>query len=193
MAFVAPLFTAISGTVGAAGGGLGSFLSAGAGILSTIGAVGQANYQAQVARNNAEIAKKNAELASDQSQQQQVQSDQETAALIGSQEAIQGASGLSISGATQLRTRRSAARLGRQDAINIREQGASEIQNLLQQSENFKGEARSQRAAAAGALLGGIFDVGSSLVGGATSVKNPKRVTGVAQVRLRNDLRRARV
>lgn len=191
MAFVAPLFSAIGGAISS--GGIGTLLSVGSGVLSTVGAVGAANYQAQVAKNNAIIAEKNAQLASDQSQNQQLQNDQEVAALIGSQEAIQGASGLSISGATQLRTRRSAARLGRQDSINIREQGASEVQNLLQQGENFRAEARSQKSTALGAMLGGAFDIGSSLVGGATSVRNPRRITGVAQTRLRNDLRRARV
>lgn len=191
MAFVAPLFSAIGGAFSS--GGIGSFLSAGSSILGTIGAVGAANYQAQVAKNNAIIAERNARLASDQSQNQQLQSDQEVAALIGSQEAVQGASGLSIGGASQLRTRRSAARLGRQDALNIREQGSSEIQNLLQQSENFRAEARSQKSAALGAMIGGAFDAGSSLVGGASSVRNPRRITGFAQTRIRNDLRRARV
>jgi hypothetical protein len=178
MSFLAPLATVFGGASASGGIGLGSLLSAGSSVLGTISAVGAARYQAGVARNNAEIAKQNAQRASDQAQQEQVQQDQQTLALIGEQEAIQGASGLSISGASQLRTRRTAQRLGRQDALNIRQQGDNEIRNLLQESENFKAEARAQSSAATGALIGGIFDVGSSLVGGSTSVRDPSRVTG---------------
>lgn len=168
----------IGGSTASGGIGLGSLLSAGSSILGTIGAVGAANYQAQVAKNNAVIAEQNAQKASDSSQKDQLASDQQTAALVGEQEAIQGASGLSIGGASQLRTRRTAQRLGRTDAINIREQGNTEIQQFLQQGENFRAEARSQKSAATGALIGGALNLGSSLIGGSKSVKSPNRITG---------------
>jgi hypothetical protein len=169
-------------------GGLsaGTLLSAGSGILGTISAVGQANYQSQVAANNAKIAQENARKASDQSQQQQVQADQETAALVGSQEAIQGASGLSVSGASQLRTRRTALRLGRTDAMNIRQQGNSTIQGYLQESANQTAEAKSQKSSIPGIILGGMLDTASSLVGGSSSVKSPNRITNTQRnVRLK--------
>lgn len=200
MAFLAPLAGVFGGGAAAGGGlGLGSILSAGSSILGTIGAIGSANYQAQVAKNNAKIAEENARNASQASQTEQQQNDQQTLALVGEQEAIQGASGLSVSGGSQLRTRRSAQRLGRQDSINIRTQGQSEVRNLLQQAENFRGEARAQKSAAFGSAIGGIFDVGASLVGGARSVRSANRITASSstasrpQVRIRTDLRRARV
>jgi len=198
MAFLAPLAGVFGGGAAAGGGiGLGSIISAGAGLVSTIGAIGSANYQAQVAKNNAKIAEENARNASQASQQEQLANDQQTLALIGEQEAIQGASGLSVTGGSQLRTRRSAQRLGRQDSINIRTEGQSEVRNLLQQAENFRGEARAQKSAAFGSAIGGIFDIGSSLVGGARSVRSANRITGTTttrpQVRIRTDLRRARV
>jgi hypothetical protein len=192
MAFVAPLFTAVSGALGGSAG-IGSLLGGVGTIFSTIGAVGAANYQAQVAKNNAAIAERNAAQASDAAQNEQIQSDQQTAALIGEQEAIQGGSGLALTGASQLRTRRTAQRLGRQDALNIRTSGDNEIGQFLQQAENFRGEARSQKAAATGAMIGGALDFGSSLIGGAKSTKSANRITGGAQIRLRNDLRSARV
>lgn len=184
MSFVVPLFTAIgSGISSAAGGlaslasgGLGTALSAGSAILGTVSAIGASNYQAQVAQNNAKLAEQNAALASDQTQQEQVESDRQTAALIGEQEAIQGASGLR--GASQIRTRRSANRLGRQDALNIREAGSRQIQSFLQDAENFRGEARSAKANARASLVSGFFDVGSSLIGGASTTRARSRITG---------------
>lgn len=175
----------LGGSSASGGIGLGSLLSVGSTVLSTVGAVGAANYQAQVAKNNAVIADQNAQKASDAAQQEQLASDQQTAALVGEQEAIQGASGLSINGASQLRTRRTAQRLGRTDAINIRNQGNTEIQQFLQQGENFRAEARSQKATATGALIGGAFDIGSSLIGGSKSVRSPNRITGGKTSRLK--------
>lgn len=173
MAFLAPIGAAIGGAFSQIG--IGTALSAGASVLGTISAVGASNYQAKVAANNAMIAEQNAEQASDRSQNEQLEADRETAALIGQQEAIQGASGLT--GASQLRTRRSAQRLGRQDAENIRLGGDREIQNFRQQAENFRAEGRAAKTQGRGAILGGIFDVGSSLIGGAKGSRNANRIT----------------
>lgn len=180
MAFVAPLVTGLGSALGGTSLTAGSLLGAGASVLGTISTIGAANYQAGVANNNAKIAEANAQSASDKAQKDQLASDQQTAALIGEQEAAQGASGLSVNGASQLRTRRSAQRLGRQDAESIRAQGDSNIQSYMQQAENYRAEASSQKASATGALIGGVFDAGSSLVGGAKSVKNSNRLRSVA-------------
>lgn len=173
MAFLAPIGAAISS--GFSSLGLGTALSVGSTVLGTVSAIGAANYQGKVAANNARIAEQNAVQASERSQNEQLEADRETAALLGEQEAIQGASGLT--GASQLRTRRSAQRLGRQDAENIRLGGDREIQNFRQQAENFRAEGRAAKAQRAGAILGGAFDIGSSLISGAKGSRNANRIT----------------
>lgn len=172
MSFVVPLFSAIGS--GLSNIGLGTALSVGSSVLGTVSAIGAANYQAGVARNNALIAEQNAMQASDRAQQEQVEADRETAALLGEQVAIQGASGLT--GASQLRTRRSANRLGQQDRENIRLGGDREIQNFRQQAENFRAEGRAAKSQATGALIGGIFDAGSSLISGAKGSRMANRL-----------------
>jgi hypothetical protein len=164
MAFIAPLLPA-----------LGTAFSVGSAVLGTVSAISQANYQAKVAENNAKIAAENAKLASDQAQNEQLNADKEAAALIGQQESIQGGSGLSIDGGSQLRTRRTANKLAEQDRFNIREAGNRQIQNFLQQSENFSSEASSYKAQAKGSLIAGFLDVGKSLVNSADKVRNPNR------------------
>ncbi len=179
MAFVAPLFAGIGSFLGGTGGTL---LTAGLGVAGAVasaaGARAQSSYQAQVAENNAKIAKQNASNASDAAQIQQIEQDNQTRAFIGSQETAQSASGLSLSGGSQLRTRRTAQILGAQDRQSIRDQGQSTIQNYLQQSENFTSEASSARAQGRGALLKGFFDATGSLISSATSIKNPGSITG---------------
>lgn len=174
MAFIPPLLAAAGSALSSAtAAGIGTALSVGSAVVGTIGAVGAANYQAQVAKNNAVIATKNAAAASDQAQTQQVQNDEQTAALVGQQEALQGGSGLS--GASQLRTKLTANKLGAQDSLNIRTAGDSNIQQYAQQAENFRADASADKADAAGSLIGGILGVGSSLVGGAKSTAKSNR------------------
>lgn len=180
MGFLAPI-AGLAGGLGGAGsilGGIGTLVSVGGALMGGIAARNQANYQAAVAKNNAAIAKKNAAQASDVAQQSQLENDRQVAALVGQQEAIQSASGLSTSSPSMLRTRRTANMLGRQDSINIREQGNSDIQNYLQQSENFKGEASAAKASGRASMIGAFFEAGSSLISGATSVRSPSRITG---------------
>lgn len=190
MGFLAPLGALFGVGGGAAAGGLGAAAGIGSGILGVVGTVvsvaaagaqaasakAQADYQAKVAQNNAIIAKKNAERSSDASQQQQVQQDMETRAFIGQQEAIQSGSGLSVSGGSQLRTRRSAARLGDVDRNNIREAGNTDIINYLQQSENFTSQASAAKAQGRGAILEGFLNASNSLISSASSVRSPGRV-----------------
>lgn len=181
MSFLAPIFAPIAGifgggaAAGASGGlGLGSILGAASSIVSTVAAVGAANYQADVAKNNAVIAKENAERASVAAQEEQLRNDQQVAALVGEQEAAQAATGLS--GASQLRTRRSTQRLGRIDSANIRSQGQENVRNFLQQSENFRGEASAARSQGLAAMFAGGIDLTRSLVGGASSTPMANRL-----------------
>lgn len=196
MTFLAPLLPALGGAGAASAGGIasgilgvvGTAVSVAGSIASAAGAKAQADYQAQVAKNNAVIAKKNAEAASTQAQQQQVSQDDQTRALIGQQEALQAGSGLSVSGASQLRTRRTAAKLGDVDRTNIREEGQTNIMNYLQQSANFTSQASAAKAQGRGAILGGFLDATSSLISGASSVSNPSRITGAKSNKARNNL-----
>lgn len=186
MSFLAAIPAALSSLVGGAGAATGAGLSAGS-VLSGIGtavsvvgsvlggvAANQAGqYQAAVAENNAAIAEQNMESASTAAQQQQLQSDNEIAAFIGSQEAQQSASGLSTTGRSQLLTRRSAARIGRLDAQNIRRQGEAEARNFAQQAADFRGEAGQAKRAGQFGLVKGILGAGSSLIGAASPTRSP--------------------
>lgn len=176
MAFLAP----IAGAVG--GGGLsgaasliGTLFSVAGGLMEASAARKAADYQAKVAENNAKIATENANRASQTAQEQQIQSDNEIAAFIGQQEAVQSASGLSTTGRSQLLTRKSAARLGRQDAANIIARGNQETRNFHQQSADFLNEANQARASGRAAATRGVLGAASglvSLVGNASPTKN---------------------
>jgi hypothetical protein len=173
MAFLAAIPSAIGSLFGGVSGGLGTALSAGSAVLGGLSALGTAQYQSQVAKNNAKIAEENATLAQQAAQAEQLRSDQEIAGLVGQQEAIQSASGLSTSGKSQFLTRRSTARIGRAQAGDIRAQGNMDTRNFLNQASSFRAEAKNARTAGLFGLASGILGAGTSLFGQGRATTSP--------------------
>lgn len=173
MAFLAAIPAAIGSFFSGAGGGVGAALSAGSALLGGISALGTASYQSQVAKNNAKIAEENAALAQQTAQAEQLRSDQEIAGLIGQQEAIQSASGLSTSGKSQFLTRRSTARIGRAQAGDIRAQGNLDTRNFLNQADSFRAEAKNAKTQGMFGLASGILGAGTSLFAQGRATSSP--------------------
>lgn len=145
--------------------------------LSIFGAIQQgraqdaaAQYQANVATVNAGIAEENAQRVQQTAAIEQLQQDNESAALFGAQEAGQSASGLSVKSGSFLATRRSARKLARQDALNIRQQGDVQAYGFRTDKANELASAEFSRAQGKSALASSYLDAASSFVGGATSV-----------------------
>jgi len=115
-----------------AAGGIGLGLS---GLSTVMGAVGgmsqgqaagrQADYTAQVARNNQIIAQQNAEYASQAGETQAQAQDLKNRATQGAIAASQSASGLSFDSPTLIDVREGAAQIGRLDIGAARHQAAS--------------------------------------------------------------------
>ncbi len=187
MAFLAAI-PAVLGSIGAATAGaasvastVGTVLSVGGSILGGISAMQQGNYQASVARQNASIAEENARRAVDRAQIQQQDTDRETAALIGTQESLQGASGLLVTGRSQMLTRKAAAEIGRQDALNVRQAGEVEAYGYKNEAASQIASASMARATGRMGLLSGFINAGTSLVNANNRVKNPERYTAGAR------------
>lgn len=153
-----------------------AFLSAIGAIASGVIGFAQASYQAKVADMNAQIARDNAGRAIQKSQIDQQSQDAQTAAMLGTQEALQAGSGISLNSETSRRIRRSSAVLGRLDALNVRQAGEIEKYNYLTQAANAEAEARMAQLGGVGSLLSGFINAGSSLVGN-TSIIGGARST----------------
>lgn len=167
-AAIGAIGSAISGAVGSIfSGGLGSVLGAAGSIVSGVAGMAAANYQAKVARMNAEISRDNAQRSIQEAQLRQIEQDNQTRALMGEQLAAQSASGLSLGGRSQMLTRKSAAQLGRKDALNVRYQGEVESTNYENQARGHEASAQMYKSQGINSLIGGFFDAGSSIIGGA--------------------------
>jgi hypothetical protein len=136
----------------------------------------QGQYQASVANMNADIAKDNAKRAIERASINAEDQDYQTKALLGEQESQQAASGVTLSGKSQILTRESARKLGRRDSLNIIQAGSVEAYNYRTQAANFKAEAEAAKISGISSLIGGIAGAAggmTSLVGGSSSTASP--------------------
>ena len=174
MAFI----PALAAGIGSAFGGAGGLLSAAGTIVSGISALAAGNYQKQVADMNARIAKDNAARALERGQIVQQETDNRTKAFLGQQEAVQSASGISLTSRSAIATRRTARELGRLDALNVRQAADVESYNYQVDAVNQKAQGQMAQQAGVGTLIGSFFKAGGSLVGGSSSTSNPQAITG---------------
>jgi len=159
--------TAAAGTAATAA----TLVTAGTAIVSGIASFQASNYQAAVAKANQFIVDSNAIRSIEESQLEQQEQDDLTAALLGSQTAKQGASGLAVGSTSFQQARSTGRRLGRLDALRIRDKGVVEAINFQNQSAFLGAEAKQTKIGGKLALLGSFLEAGS-LLGGSKSTSS---------------------
>jgi hypothetical protein len=156
-------------------------VSLGMSAASTImGAVGQANagaasaaqanYQAQLARNNQQIAEWNAQRALQQGQVAEQQQRFKTSQVIGSQRAALASQGGDVNSGSPLDIVGDSARAGEFDAQTIRNNAAMQAYGFRVQAANAGAQSELYRQSAANTMDALPFSIGSSLLGGASSL-----------------------
>jgi hypothetical protein len=131
-----------------------------------------ASYASQVARNNAIVAEQNAQYAITVGEGQAVQQGMKTGALIGTQKAKQGASGVDVNMGSPAAVRESTAELGRFDELTILSNAMQKAHAFRTQAMNFEAEAGLHSQRASYARTAGMIEGFSSLIGGASSVSD---------------------
>ncbi len=137
---------------------------------------------------NAEVATQNAERSLTKGAIDAQTNDNETAGLIGEQVVAQSASGITLSGKSQILTRAAARRVGAQDTANIINNSQVDAYGHKVEAANFKAEAKSAKISGVLGLVGSLAAAGgqlaemkasksasASMIGGSTSVANPSR------------------
>jgi hypothetical protein len=154
-------------------------LSAVGGIFSMFGAAqsgaGQEamyNYQAGVAKINAQIAQQNADYATAAGEVSAQTSGMGTRAQIGTEKTQQSASGLDVNSGSAVDVRASTAELGQHDEATIRANAARTAYGYQTQKTGFLASAAMDSMAASNTHTATDFAIGSSLLGGATSVSD---------------------
>jgi len=166
------------GAAAGAGGGIsfGSILGGIGTVVSAISQSNAANFQAAIDQQNADIANQNAIDTVAKSQEDQLALDLENAAIMDEQLALMGGSGISAgSGSSQLK-RKSAKKLARKDATNLRDAGNQQADNFKQQQANFLNSKTLSKKRASSALVGGFLKGATSILGSSKSFSGSSRI-----------------
>ena len=150
--------------------------STGMGVMSSIqqgkARQAQAEYQADVARQNQQLAEQQASAQRKEGYDNMVAKRQETAKLIGRQRAAAGASGATVDVGSSLDLQADTAAQGEIDALNIYNQASDKAYGTQlqgwgygQQAAGYDAQADAAGSSiwsdAAGTALGGIAQIGS--------------------------------
>lgn len=151
--------------------------STGMGVMSSIqqgkARQAQAEYQADVARQNQQLAEQQASAQRKEGYDNMIAKRQETAKLIGRQRAAAGASGATVDVGSSLDLQADTAAQGEIDALNIYNQASDKAYGTQLQGWNYGQQAAGYDAQAdaagssiwsnaAGTALGGIAQIGST-------------------------------
>ena len=161
MAAAAPSLTTIASVVGTGMSVIGSLQQGQA-------AKAQANYQAQVSRNNAKIAEWQAQDAEQRGLEQEREHRRNVQRLMGSQQAAIGGSGFEIGDITSQDLLSDTAMMGEADAWTIKNNAAREAWGYRVQGSNFSTEAEMNKVAGKRAARAGIMQAGTDLLSGAS-------------------------
>jgi hypothetical protein len=134
------------------------------------GDAAQANYMAQVARNNQIVADRNATLALQQGQVQEDRQRLKTAQVLGSQRASLAAQGGDVNTGSNLDLLGDTARSGEGDVQAIRSNAAQQAYGYQLQGASAGGQANLYSTNAANTMANLPYGIGSSLLGGASSL-----------------------
>jgi hypothetical protein len=155
-----------AGGIGLAFSGLSTLMGAIGGISQGNAAAAQANYQAQVARNNQLIAQQNAEYASNVGETQAQAQDLKNRQQLGQIAAAQSASGLSFDSPTMQDVRTGSANVLRMDTVNTAQNAQLRSRAYDAQAANYGAQADLYGSAASDARRAGTFNAFGSLLSG---------------------------
>lgn len=153
---------------------VGAVISAAGAVASGVAASNQADYQAQVAKQNAAFAAQKAQMQMEDANRKQVELGMRNRALMGGMEAQLGASGVSISdrGGTAMGVLESERALSKMGAWDYGKAAAADWYATRKQQWGAQAEATLQEAKSETSMYAGLLKAGGSLLGSASEMNS---------------------
>jgi hypothetical protein len=165
---------------------VGALVGAAGSLFQGIAGAQEAQYQAQIAKNNAVIAEKNAQYAQITGSRQEEAYRIKATNVRATQKAAYGASGIDVSQGSAVQVQRAARTIEELDAETIRNNAWREAHDFKTQAVNFRAQAgldqmQGQNALIAGGIgaLGGLANAASSVSAKWGSWRSPTPYTPV--------------
>jgi hypothetical protein len=151
--------------------------AAGQGV-SAMSAASASRYEAKIADRNASLERESARNAADNGAIEAQRQYRKLAGLQGQQQAAMAANGVDLGFGSALQVQRDTAAMGAEDVKSIYDQTAQEVRGFDINASNYKAKAIAARQQAKGAMIKGAFDVGSTILSGATQYSKYKAGAG---------------
>lgn len=145
-------------------------MSAAGDLLSGIGQSQMFGYSAQVAANNATISKANAGAALAAGQYEESASKLHTGQVVGEQRTGYAANGIDVGVGSPVAVKASTETVGAMDAAMIHYNAARAAYGETVTASNYTAQSKLDRMAGAGAVVGGLFKAGGTLLSGASAL-----------------------
>lgn len=153
---------------------IGAGLSAASAGFGGIMAYQQGQARAKVAERNASLERNAAQEEMANTRQAALARYREIAKVKGQQRVAAAANGVGLDFGTAADVVADTDMLGREDVAQIYKQGDNAVRNRDIRASNFTAEASMARSQATGAFIGGMLDMGSSVLGGASQYASMK-------------------
>lgn len=153
----------VAGAAGSATSAYGSYQTGQAGARA-------ASYQAQVAANNAVIARQNAVQDIQAGEIAATNKGLQTRAKVGSEKAIQGASGVDVNSGSAAAVRAGTAEIGMLDALTIRSNAAKQAYSQQVAAGSYDAQSELDKMKGAQAERAGTIGATGTLLSGAATV-----------------------
>lgn len=153
--------------------GLAKVVGAAGSVVSALGNMQAANYQAAVAERNRILFEENARAEIEQSQREQADWSESARGQLGALAAEAAAGGGTRAGSPLLQ-QKGAEGLARRDATRIREEGVVRADVQFQAAADAGAQAQMARSQSQFALFGGGLGALDSYIGGATRIRRMK-------------------
>jgi hypothetical protein len=134
----------------------------------------EARYESKVATHNARLEQSRADDALQRGTTEAIRYQKQLSQTEGQQNAALAANGIDITFGSAAVVRGEAARAGMEDTITIYKNAAREAQGYEINAANFRADAAAKKTQAKSAIISGIFNMGSTVLGGATQVSKLK-------------------
>lgn len=142
--------------------------------FSALQANAQAQYRAKVAEQNAAMEREAGQQEAQNTREAALEQYRRIGQVKGQQRLAAAAGGVSGDFGTASDVVADTDMLGREDVDRIYRQGAQNVRGRDIGASNYMGEANAQRQAGTGALIKGAFDMGSTVLGGASQYRRLK-------------------
>ncbi len=149
---------------------VGAVASAASTVMGGIAASNNANYQAQVARNNAQIAQQNANASMAAGAQKVQMEGMKNAAKMGAVKAAQAANGVDVNTGSNVDVQVGERQIGDLDEQQTQHNAQLQAYGYRTQASNFQAEAGLDQARADQAIPGSILSAGGGLLSSASGI-----------------------